>query len=634
MNTNEAFPPSRSLASRSQQGSPPRRSTPGGRLFQRLAIPRGPSLSRRVSSGLGSASSKVVAATSSSHVEKISINKHALLQCHESVQAACVDYNQEILRRAVEDAGRWAYGVMVVEVWCISDDQTKLYRPDGGYWFDPTYHEACHGRGEHCLICRLFDPSQHGYASPKHVAPGEGLPGALWAEVSVGNWTRNHREALARSIMNASTNDKEFRHEINLTHFRTRHIVWRNVKQLHEDPDQPWNHRLKLLAELGLGWAAAVPFSMHGKRGIVIYMARDSVDMERIDSELNETYMRSATDLIGAACAFGEPRTAAVLARRRELLSTLHRVRDKIISIHRNGWTLKEFVERESQSHATIVAQRPAKHLGAISAAGQCMERKVTMVLEKAKGAGVPVPPAFGWKETLFTFLGVMITMSTLTFLHDYIQNDRGDGYAVAIGPNGALMCLLFGLTAAPASQPRNAIIGQAVSMTISLSVASSNDIPLWLRQGLATALSVATMAKLGVTHPPAAASAAIFASGLVNWPSMGFLLFANCIAVILAATINNLSSRRQYPTYWGLEPIKPIVARANMAWRNFRCWRRQDSSTSFRKPAHLHDSSNSNRTRSKPQVAPDESAIRKETKLSVGHRERQDEDGTYPLDP
>jgi len=68
-------------------------------------------------------------------------------------------------------------------------------------------------------------------------------------------------------------------------------------------PDQPWNPRLQLLSELGLGWAAAVPFNLHGDQGIVVYCARNGVDMDRLQSDDNESYLIAATDLIGSAYA-------------------------------------------------------------------------------------------------------------------------------------------------------------------------------------------------------------------------------------------------------------------------------------------------------------------------------------------
>jgi len=38
-------------------------------------------------------------------------------------------YDDKVLKQAVEDAGRWAYGVVLVEVWALSDNQECLFRP-------------------------------------------------------------------------------------------------------------------------------------------------------------------------------------------------------------------------------------------------------------------------------------------------------------------------------------------------------------------------------------------------------------------------------------------------------------------------------------------------------------------------
>ena len=62
-----------------------------------------------------------------------------------------------------------------------------------------------------------------------------------------------------------------------------------------------------------------------------------------------------------------------------------------------------------------------------------------------------------------------------------------------------------YGLTAAPASQPRNAIVGQAVSLVIAQVIGTKADfMEVWLKQSVATSLSIAFMAKLGAIHPPA----------------------------------------------------------------------------------------------------------------------------------
>jgi CBS-domain-containing membrane protein len=119
------------------------------------------------------------------------------------------------------------------------------------------------------------------------------------------------------------------------------------------------------------------------------------------------------------------------------------------------------------------------------------------------------------------------------------------------ISPFGALVTLLYGLAAAPASQPRSAIAGQIISITISLAISYADNMSIWMRQALATSLAVAAMAKMGVTHPPAGAAALLFASGSYGWGNMLFVLVGNVIAIGAATFINNFSDYRQYPTFW-----------------------------------------------------------------------------------
>ena len=116
-------------------------------------------------------------------------------------------------------------------------------------------------------------------------------------------------------------------------------------------------------------------------------------------------------------------------------------------------------------------------------------------------------------------------------------------------------MTLQYGLTAAPAAQPFNAIVGQVVSLAIAQGIGQIDDDNLepWLKMPIATSLAIAVMVKLGVTHPPAGAAALLFASGRNSWAMVGIMILANFIAIATATIINNASQRRQYPTFWGL---------------------------------------------------------------------------------
>ena len=127
-------------------------------------------------------------------------------------------------------------------------------------------------------------------------------------------------------------------------------------------------------------------------------------------------------------------------------------------------------------------------------------------------------------------------------------------------------MTLLFGLTAAPASQPRNAILGQAVALAIAMvsSYIKTDAYEIWMRQVLVTALAVSAMVRLGITHPPAGASALIFSSGQYDWNHVLVFFAGNALAIALAVFINNLSLKRQYPLYWGVESIEQRVRELN----------------------------------------------------------------------
>mmetsp|Transcript_3410 Transcript_3410/g.7514 ORF Transcript_3410/g.7514 Transcript_3410/m.7514 type:complete len:103 (+) Transcript_3410:276-584(+) len=72
------------------------------------------------------------------------------------------------------------------------------------------------------------------------------------------------------------------------------------------------------------------------------------------------------------------------------------------------------------------------------------------------------------------------------------------------------------------------------------------------MRQALGTSLAIMCMARFGVTHPPAGASAMIFTRGGYSWVDMGIMLAGNILAILSATVINDMNVKRQYPTSWG----------------------------------------------------------------------------------
>ena len=148
----------------------------------------------------------------------------------------------------------------------------------------------------------------------------------------------------------------------------------------------------------------------------------------------------------------------------------------------------------------------------------------------------------------------------------------------------------VYFLPAAPAAQPRNMILGQLVAI---LSAYSTQELMAYLRNiytniytnantnttdpwamdvwgpALNIAVTVALNAALGIGTPPAAALAYAFmfhshtrsssyngdgdgaGAGDERWVLLGLQMSCYVIIIVMAATINNVNSARQYPTVW-----------------------------------------------------------------------------------
>lgn len=114
-------------------------------------------------------------------------------------------FDDSLLRRAVADGSRWAYGLRFVKVW-VQNEITQLFRPESSWWIDPVFHSDC---GKNCKICRLTNPERSDFLKPEPLFPGEGLPGVLFNDTAASAET----------------------------------VAWRHIKLVVEDPDQPWNAR-------------------------------------------------------------------------------------------------------------------------------------------------------------------------------------------------------------------------------------------------------------------------------------------------------------------------------------------------------------------------------------------------------
>jgi len=437
-------------------------------------------------------------------------------------------FDMEMLQRTIGDTGRWAFGTIAVEAWVLNESTGKLVRPPMGLWVDPVLSR---GSEANEAVLRLVDTERPDHVGPDPLAPGIGLPGVLWSDLA-----RN--ASGARNMQN---------------------VVWRDLESIRVDPDQPYNLRLKLSLEAGIGLVAGVPYHFRNTRGLVLYMARKTADITKLKSKCNTDYLLSATDAIGSIVALSGRRRACLAERRKEREDVRRRLRLKMVAVVRiKGTLLKEGRDRVDQTgndvpvigdhsgHASFVS---GAKLGGNNYCGS-IKGKFMMVLRKCKGANNEPPPPMGNFESIWTFCGVFVSLLMLLYFSDAIAK-RNPQYSLVLGPFGALMTLQYGLTAAPASQPRNAVLGQVIALSIALGM-TYTKLETNVRRSLGTALAISAMTRLGITHPPAGAAALIFTGGGYNWGHLGIMLAGNVLAIFSATVINDMNATRQYPTFWG----------------------------------------------------------------------------------
>jgi hypothetical protein len=282
----------------------------------------------------------------------------------------------------------------------------------------------------------------------------------------------------------------------------------------------------------------------------VLYMTRKNCDVTKLKSATNEKYLLHASDVIGSIVSLCGPRHKLLAERRMEKDEVFRRVRNKILAVIRinGGLCAENDLPSQTISTSHSDAGHPEQKLRHCCS---FVKSKCIQVLTKCRGANNEPPPPMSTSESVWTFVGVFVTLLMLLSFSNAINNANPD-LSLVTGPFGALMTLQYGLTAAPASQPRNAIAGQTISLTIALGM-TYTSLPTNLLRSLGTALSIMLMARFGCTHPPAGAAALIFTGGGYHWGHMGIMLVGNVLAILFATIINDLNVKRQYPTFWGV---------------------------------------------------------------------------------
>lgn len=440
------------------------------------------------------------------------------------------DIDTSRIKRASREAGIHSFGIAAVDVWLLR--RGRFVHADGGLWVNPVFRR----RHPSEALERIINPSHPDYAHPVPQVPGAGLAGYFW---SVG---------VERT---------------------SRKLIWRDLKAITSDPLQPPYKRMSVLEEAGFGKATGVPFDVLGHQGVVVYLARESASALMLNEQSNVEYLKFASQHIGTASAMTKPRREAESAQERRMSRMYRRVVTKIrtvqafVSLRRSvsNRRLRNFSEpgsphferqsiRRKNSVHDFVGSKIETTKQKLSEVGFRVRQRIELVVEKSRGSNLKPPPPVPLLNAAWAFTGSFLTLLVLFFLSSLLQTMTGEKLVLA--PFGALLTLQFSLTAAPASQPRNVIYGQLVSLSIALIAKTLLHWSPMVVVPFATALAISAMAKLGCSHPPAAAAiVALFSEPDFSASSAVFLLIGNVVAVLMAVVVNNLSEKRQYPVYW-----------------------------------------------------------------------------------
>ena len=440
------------------------------------------------------------------------------------------------LFQATQDAGFYAFGIMAVEVWVLNEDSGQLERPNGGWW------------GSEFLEYASPALSENEKDSLSKCIPGVGLAGVLWSESAGGTGMRpalrDSQLSLSRHNSTASLPD--------LNRTQAQQIRWRDIKSLLEDPDTPKDTRFNAYMASGFGLAAGVPFQSFLSKGIVVYLARSTADMSQIDTVENRVFLDCSAHTIGAVIAGSHARRACLMRKQILRAAAFRKVQHGIDREHKSS--RRRTLENQGSSISMI-----SMTLGHWK---KCTVRRFRSWSHKCRGGDLQIPPPMTWDECFYTLLGCFVGLLVLSTMNELALDISDNDLSLLIGPFGALMTLLYGLSSAPASQPRNVILGQAVAGAISMSFTyiPESIMSTWMRRAVGPAFAITTMVKLGIPHPPAGAHSVIYASGLYGWKFYFLVVLASIVSVAPATIVNNLSQKRQYPTFWGYAPSHLMI--------------------------------------------------------------------------
>lgn len=424
-----------------------------------------------------------------------------------------LDSYEYLLEIALNNTGRHAFGVVAIEVWMLDKSDDMLKCANGATWRDPVFETE----ETSSLLALLENPAADGYLPPSPLMSGVGVAGTLFAE--------------ERGNLSGTTN-------------------WRDLQQLAFDQDRIPDERLQVLAKVfGLAKGLYFENGITENMGLIIYYARRTADRKKLSFSANEIYLCASAHMLGSIVAWEKPRAESI----KDINATVNKARE---SWRRGAFKIKLMV---NISKLAVDEDHRSRKSSVLRTTLRSSMVVVDKYVTKFKGGEFTVPPSMKWSESLFAFLGCLSSLLTISLINEYIrQTSQGDHFII-LAPLGALVTCHYGLTTAPASQPRNGILGMGLSSVaaISSTYIPVSILPIWLRAAVVPAICISLTLKLGLVHPPAGAIAVLFSvKDNPDWFGFMFLLLGYAVANLYAVLFINLHEGAFFPMYWGFKEI------------------------------------------------------------------------------
>ena len=322
--------------------------------------------------------------------------ERADLQAPESQNAFMDD--DRMLLQALDSVGASAYGIVAISIWILNEGSSHLVQPRNGFWVDPIFRRE----NKSDAMEMLLDERRMDYAPARPLIPGEGLEGLLFSECV--NAVRVCRSSVFQQHNIKRLSIERIHASTPLSYnFPTGGLVFRPLKPILEDEDQPYNRRISLMVEAKIGKALGLPFHHNSTKGIIVYMARQTAREEDLLSPVCVRYLLNATQFITGLLIFLSSRRESQIQIHERLNGIYSRIRRKMMAVR--NMKNRPCPNTKSMDYSNKISTGKAHKHGWITHLfwfqsdwmGKVLERIVTYGQKCKGGNGTQVSYSLNW---------------------------------------------------------------------------------------------------------------------------------------------------------------------------------------------------------------------------------------------